>query len=235
MEKLVSRIKLNEKLWVSIQGNKIVFGESGADDGDHYTISFGNRSGYFDIHLKNKYLTKEEGFTILTWDHQNFHEVMHFLFKKILKSIFEGKEIKECDLLNYNIYKINPINSVDAEIQSLNKKIKGKITTVIDSKSEEFKQMVNSLSAQFNYIKITRDEVINSADFIGFIKDNNSNNIIFKSSFIGNEIILIESISLDPHVILRKILGDEVYGQILLKIEKGIQYLKEKKAERGTQ
>jgi hypothetical protein len=233
LEKEVNRIKFNDKFWFFIQGNKVVFGESGNVDGDHYTISFGNRTGYFDVHLKSKYLTKEEGFTILTWSRENFYSILPQLFKKILNTVFEGQEVNEEQLNQCTLYQIQPLDNLEGEVKTLNKKIKGKLTLLINAESDEFKDMVNNLFMQFNFEKVTLDELNNSSDFMGIVENTDSIKIIMKSSYIGSNIMTVKNLNLDINLIFRKILGDEVYNQILLNIEKGIEYLKQIKAERG--
>lgn len=222
MNKIANKVKLNNNLWVTVLGNKLVFGNSFLSKRFHYTFSFGNRSGVFDLHLTN---SKGEHYTVLEISHQNIYEVLPNLLVKIKKSVFDLSNFEETKFnrKDYVIYKIEQFSDVVSELGTLTKKNK----VIINKDSLEFKSFVEKLTKiqPTRIIKIS--DIKNESQFLGLVKSNTESYFIMKSAFLGDQIFRLNDIDLDINSVFEKILGKDVYETILNRINNGILQLKE--------
>ncbi len=222
MNKPANKIKLNNDLWFGVLGNKLVFGNSALSKGFHYTFSFGNRSGIFDLHLTNG---KGEHYTVLEITHQNVCEILPNLIAKIKESIFDLSDFDEDKIKTEDIviYKIEQFNEITSELENLTKKNR----LIIDRDSKEFKSFVEKLK-QNQTVKTSKiTDLKKDTQFLGFVESKSENYFLVKNPFFGEQIFRIENIDLDINSVLAKILGKEVYEKILNRINDGILHLKE--------
>ena len=222
MDNNANKIKLNNDLWFTILGNKLVFGNSTLSNGFHYTFSYGNRSGIFDLHLTNK---KGEHYTILEISHQNIYEILPTLLDKIKKSVFD---LSNFDENAYNrdhpiIYKIEQLNDVTNDLGVLTKKNK----VVIDKDSQEFKSFVDKLIEKQTIKRIELSELNKDSQFFGLVQARTENYFIIKNPFLGDQTFKLNNIDLDINSVFEKILGKDIYTKILDKINEGILFLHE--------
>ncbi|NEM98083.1 hypothetical protein [Pontibacter burrus] len=222
MNKIANRIKLNNNLWFTILGNKLVFGYSFLSKGFHYTFSFGNKSGIFDLHLTN---SKGEHYTVLEISHQNIYEVLPILLVKIKKSVFVLSNFEEskCNSEDFTIYKIEQYSDVTSELRTLTKKNK----IIIDKDSSEFKSFVEKLTETQSTRIIKISDLKNEPQFLGIVKSKTECFFIMKSPFLEDQVFRINNIDLDINSVFEKILGKEVYETILNRINDGILQLQE--------
>ncbi len=222
MNKPANKIKLNNNLWFTILGNKLVFGNSTLSKGFHYTFSFGNRSGIFDLHLTN---SKGEHYTVLEISHQNVYEILPNLIAKIKKSIFDLSDFDDDNIKTKDtvIYKIEQFNEVTSELGNLTKKNR----LIIDKDSNEFKSFVKTLKQNQSVKTIELTDLKKDTEFFGYVESKSDGYLIIKNPFFGDQIFKIDNIDLDINSVFAKILGQEVYEKILNRINDGILHLKE--------
>lgn len=222
MSKIANKIKLNNDLWFTVLGNKVVFGNSVLSKGFHYTISFGNRSGIFDFHLTNG---KGEHYTILEMSHQNFYEILPSLLVKIKKSVFDLSifDVDKIKNEDSEIYKIEQFSDVTNELGTLTKKNR----VIINKDSQEFKNFVENLTRTQTIQIVEVTDIKKDNPFFGLVKSKTENYFIIKSPFLGDQIFRLNNIDLDINSVFEKILGKDVYENILHRINDGILNLKE--------
>ena len=210
----IEKIKISDNLWITFRGNKFVFGNSDNKE-FHHTISLGNRSGYFDLHITNQ--KTNEHTTIIRWEHKNAFDVYPHIFSKALKSIFKLTEFDydkyaECITLlndkNYDLY---------TDFLPLIKK--NKITLNIEHKN--FKTIVEQLSDEVGFEKIKVKELIKKDEFISIVESENEHFFILKNQYL-DKIYKIESIDLNFDNTLRNVFGNEVYDEILNRIKNAL-------------
>lgn len=222
MKTVPNKIKLNKNLWFTFLGNKLVFGNSAISKGYHYTFSFGNRSGVYDLHLTNK---KGEHYTVIKISHQNIYQILPELKSQIIKSfadisIFdEYKYYQEKSVL----YKIDQEDDIVADLFVMTKKNK----LIIDKDSFEFKSFVDIVRKKQNLNLTELCEAKKYSHFIGLVQSNSEDYFVIKDPFLGNEILRLNNIDFDLTSVLKKILGENVYNELLDKINNGIMHLKE--------
>ena len=222
MNNVANKIKLNNDLWFTILGNKLVFGNSVLNKGFHYTFSFGNRSGVFDLHITN---SKGEHYTVIEMSHQNIYEILPNLLIKIKKSIFD---LSDFDENNYKIedsviYKIEQFCDLNSELGALTKKNR----IIIDKNSQEFKNFVEKLIENQTSKVIEITDLKNQTQFFGLVNSKTDSYFIIRTPFLGNQIFKLNDIDLDINSVIEKILGKDVYEKILNRINNGILHLKE--------
>lgn len=222
MNNIANKIKLNKDLWFTILGNKLVFGNSALSEGFHYTFSFGNRSGNFDLHLTNK---KGDHFTVLNISHQNIFEVLPDLLAKISKSVFDLSNFDEVQCISDHsvIYKIELLSDVTSELGILTKKNR----VIIDKDSHEFKSFVDKLIEKQSIKIIELNELKKHSQIFGLLQSKTENYFIVKIPFLGDQIFKLNNVDLDINSVLEKILGKDIYDKILDKINEGILLLKD--------
>lgn len=222
MNDIANKIKLNKDLWFTVLGNKLVFGNSFLKNGIHYTFSFGNRSGSFDLHLTNK---QGEHYTVLEISHQNVYEILPDLLVKIKKSVFDLSNFDEnkCNGDHSVIYKIGQLSDVTNDMGILTKKNK----VIIDNDSQEFKSFVDKLIENQTVKVIELNELKKDSQFFGLVQSKTENYFIIKNTFLGDQTFRLNNIDIDINSVLEKILGKDVYDKILDKINDGILQLKE--------
>lgn len=221
MADIVNKIRLNNALWFTILGNKIVFGDSNSDTSCHYTISFGNRTGYFDLHMTGD--KSKEHFTIFEISHLNVAEHLPHIFNKIVRSVLDLDIISEEKLKTQEttIYQFSDNNDILHEFSSLVKKDK----IVIDKDSKEFKELVDRLVSSSRTTTLSLGELKKINQFTGFIKTGTDIELIMKNEFIGSEIYALKNIDLDINSVIEKIFGVETYRTIVERIDEGIRAL----------
>lgn len=222
MTRLANKIKLNNNLWFTVLGNKLVFGNSDLSKVFHYTLSFGNRSGFFDLHLTN---INGKHFTVIEVSHSNISEILPALLIKVKNSVFDLSVFDENSFYqeNSNIYLIEEIADLTEQLGLLTKR--KRIT--IDKDSQEFKIFVDNLTNR-HIIKATElFDAKNQSQFYGLVKSKTENYFIVKSPYLGDQIFKVNNIDLDITSILEKILGKDVYEKILKRINEGIIFLNE--------
>ncbi|WP_167617749.1 hypothetical protein [Maribellus sediminis] len=222
MNKIANKIKLNSDLWFTVLGNKLVFGNSALSKEFHYTFSFGNRSGFFDLHLTNG---KGEHYTVLEISQQNVLEILPNLIAKIKESVFDLSEFNEdkIETEGSEIYKIEQFDDVTSELGTLTKRNR----LIIDKDSDEFKNFVAKLIDNQTIKTIEIAELKNHTTFFGLVKSKTESYLIIKNPFFGDLMYRIDHIDLDINSVFAKILGKDVYEKILKQINDGILYLKE--------
>ena len=222
MNNISNKIKLNNDLWFTVLGDKLVFGNSALGKGFHYTVSFGNRSGIFDLHLTN---SKGEHYTVLEIPHQNIYEILPNLLDQIKKSVFDLSDFNENKLNTENsvIYKIEQFSDVTSELGTLIKKNK----VIIDKDSQEFKNFVEKLTKTQTIKIVDLTDLKNDSQFFGLVKSKTGSYFIIKTSFLGDKIFKLNNVDLDINSVFEKILGKDVYENILNRINDGILHLKE--------
>lgn len=222
MKTVPNKIRLNKNLWFTFLGNKLVFGNSAISKGYHYTFSFGNRSGVYDLHLTNK---KGEHYTVIKISHQNIYQILPELKSQIIKSfadisIFdEYKYYQEKSVL----YKIDQEDDIVADLFVMTKKNK----LIIDKDSFEFKSFVDIVRKKQNLNLTELCEAKKYSHFIGLVQSNSEDYFVIKDPFLGNEMLRLNNIDFDLTSVLKKILGENVYNELLDKINNGIMHLKE--------
>jgi uncharacterized protein YjgD (DUF1641 family) len=222
MNQPADKIKLNKDLWFTVLGNKLVFGNSEISKEFHYTVSFGNRSGIYDLHLTNN---NGKHFTVLEVSHENIYEILPALLIKVKNSVFDLSEFDEnhFDQENSTIYQIEEIGDLTEELGLLTKK--KRIT--IDKDSQEFKVFVDKLTNRYNMNVIELTDAKIQSQFYGVVKSETEKYFIIKSPYLGDQIFRVNNIDLDITSIFEKILGKDVYENILTRINEGILFLNE--------
>ena len=222
MKNIANKIKLNNNLWFTVLGNKLIFGNSSLSKGFHYTFSFGNRSGIFDLHLTNG---KGKHYTIIKISHQNIYEILPDLLVKIKKSIFDLSNFdkNKFDVDHSIIYRIEQVSDVASDMITLTKKNR----VIIDKDSLEFKNFVEKLLEKQTIKIIEIDEVKKDSPFFGLVQSKTENYFIIKNPLLGDEMLRLNNIDLDINSVFEKILGKETYDKILGKINDGILHLQQ--------
>jgi hypothetical protein len=222
MNKTANKIKLNNDLWFTVLGNKLVFGNSALSKKFHYTFSYGNRSGIFDLHLTND---KDEHYTVLEISHQKIFEILPNLIAKIKESVFDLSEFNEdkIEAEDLAIYKIEQLDDITSELGTLMKRER----LIIDKDSDEFKNFVAKHIDNQTIKTIEITDLKNHTQFFGLVKSKIESYLIIKNPFFGDQMYRINNIDLDINSVLAKILGKDVYENILKRINNGILYLKE--------
>lgn len=222
MSNIANKIKLNNNLWFTVLGNKVIFGNSVLSKGFHYTISFGNRSGIFDLHLTNE---KGEHYTVLEMSHQNVYEILPNLLVKIKKSVFDLSifDVDKIKSEDSEIYKIEQFSDVTSELGTLTKKNR----VIIDKDSQEFRNFVENLTRTQTIQIIEVTDIKKDTPFFGLVKSKTESYFIIKSPFLGDQMFRLNNIDLDINSVFEKILGKDVYESILHRINDGILNLKE--------
>ena len=218
MNKSVNRIKINKDLWFTVLGNKLVFGNSKNKQGYHHTVSYGNKSGHFDLHLKNEKTGKY--FTVFKISHQNVLETLPQLINKIQNSFLDLKKIDEALLKEKELefYEIGELDDLTEEFNLITKKDR----VIIDKDSEEFKAFVDRLLSKHKTIKSDYKILTDKNKFNGIAKLGSDNYFIIKSPYLGNDIYILNNMDLSIESVLSKILGHDVYEEIIARINQGI-------------
>ena len=213
-----NRIKINDNLWFTILGNKLIFGQSKKNQNHHNTISFGNKSGLFDLHLKNEKTGKH--YTVITFSHQNFLEILPWLKNKIFNSVFDIENLSATRLSkdSFELFEISDLGDLTQELGVLTKKNR----IHINQDSDEFKEFVDHLLKKHKLTKIDFEKISGENQFHGIAKSKNDSFFLIKNPYLGNELYRLNNLDLNIESVLRKILGDEVYEQILKRINEGI-------------
>jgi len=213
MNNIANKIKLNKDLWYTVLGNKLVFGNSSLKNGFHYTFSFGNRSGFFDLHLTNR---QGEHYTILEISHQNVYEILPDLLVKIKNSVFDlsNFDANTCNVDHSVIYKIEQLSDVTNDLGVLTKKNK----VIIDHDSQEFKNFVDKLIEKRTVKIIELNELKKDSQYFALVQSKTENYFIIKNAFLGDQTLRLNNIDLNINSVLEKILGKDVYDNILDRI-----------------
>src|SRR5690606_27070022 len=222
MEDVVNKIRLNNKLWFTVLGNKMVFGDNSDTSDCHYTISFGNRSGHFDLHLTNE--KSKTHFSVFKMSHQNIAEKLPQILGKVINSVFELERIddKELKSTGATVYRFADLGDVLAEFSPLIKKDK----LVIDKDSQDFKLIVDKLVAKSVLSEVDLTQLNKLSTFMGLLRTADKNELIGRNPLFGNEIFRLKKFDLDFNSVMEKILGNDTYNSILSKIDEGILTLK---------
>ena len=218
---MTNKIKINDNLWFTILGNKLIFGQSKKNQNHHHTISFGNKSGLFDLHLKNEKTGKY--YTIITFSHQNFIEILPWLKNEIFNSILDI-ESASAPLLNidsFELFEVSDLGDLTQEFGILTKKNK----IQINQDSSEFKEFVDLLLKKQKLTKINFEMISEKAEFHGIAISKSKSFLVIKNPNLGNELYRLNDLVLNIESVLRRILGNEVYDQILNRIDEGIAEL----------
>ncbi|MBF8458033.1 hypothetical protein IV494_12675 [Kaistella sp. G5-32] len=211
----IEKIKISDDLWLTFRGNKLVFGSS-KNKAFHHTISFGNRSGYFDLHVTDQITNKH--ISIIRWEHQNAITILPDLFRKVLTSIFK---LEDFDLKKYEEnYAL--VNSENYDIYTDFKPLIKKNKITLNQEDENFRQVIQKLCQDSNFSKIKVRELNNETEFISLVETENEYFFIIKNSYL-DKIYKIVSVDLDFTKIMKGIFGNEVYDEILNRIEKGVK------------
>jgi len=210
----MNKIRISNRLWITILGNKIVFGNSLNQD-FHHTISLGNNSGCFDLHTKNQ--RTGEYCTIITWEHENALSILPSLIPKIIHSIFKLNEFNSEANQNAEITILDKDFDLNRDFSPLIKK--NKIT--LNYEDDDFKEFASNLALQSERKKITIQDFEKKDNGIGFLKIDTESYFIMKSEYL-DKIYRIDSINLNFDSVMSEILGSEVYNEIIKRIENAI-------------
>lgn len=210
----MNKIRISNRLWITILGDKIVFGNA-LNQQFHHTISFGNKSGYFDLHTKNQ--RTGEYCTIITWDHENAIYIFPSLIPKIIQSIFKLNEFKTKTNKETEITILDKDFDLTKDFSSLIKK--NKLT--LNYEDDDFKEFVSNLAFQSDRKKITIQDFEKIDNAIGFLKNDKESYFIMKSQYL-DRIYIIDSINLNFDSVMSEILGSEVYNEIIKRIENAV-------------
>ncbi|MFD2099733.1 hypothetical protein [Flagellimonas iocasae] len=218
---MTNKIKINDNLWFTVLGNKLIFGHSKKSQNHHHTISYGNKSGFFDLHLKNERTGKY--FTVITFSHQNFLEILPWLKGQIFNSIFDLECLNKTLLIqdNFELFEIHDLGDLTQEFGILTKKNR----IQINQASDEFKTFIDLLLKKHQLTKVDFENISKKNQFHGIAKSENDNFLLIKNPFLGNELYRLNDLDLNIESVLRKILGDEVYEQVLRRLNEGITEL----------
>lgn len=213
-----NKIKINDKLWFTILGNKLIFGQSKKNQNHHHTISFGNKSGIFDLHLKNEKTGKY--YTVITFSHQNLLEILPWLKNEIFNSVLDIENVGAPVLTqkSFEIFEMNDLGDLTQELGILTKKNK----IQINQHSSEFEEFVDLLLKRNKLTKINFEKISEKTKFLGIAQSKNDSFLLIKNLYLGNELYRLNDLDLNIESVLSKILGNEVYGQILNRINEGI-------------
>lgn len=216
-----NRIKINDNLWFTILGNKLIFGQSKKNQNHHYTISFGNKSGLFDLHLKNEKTGKY--YTVITFSHQNFLEILPWLKNEIFNSVFDIENVSTAQLIkdSFELFEMSDLGDLTQEFGILTKTNK----IQINQDSREFKEFVDLLLKKHKLTKINFEKISEKTEFHGIAISKNRSFLLIKNPYLGNELYRLNDLDLNIESVLRKIIGNKVYGQILNRINEGIAEL----------
>jgi hypothetical protein len=222
MRDVVNKIRLNNKLWFAVRGNKMVFGDSGDTSDCHYTISFGNRSGYFDLHLTNQ--KSNQHFSVFKISHQNIDEYLPKILDQIVKSVIELEPVDDKELKSPGValYRFADIGDVLTEFSPLIKKDK----LVIDKDSQDFKLIVDRLVAKSVPLELYPMQLDNLSTFTGLLRTGNKDELVGRNPLFGTQIFRLKKFDLDFNSVIEKLLGTETCNTILSKIGEGILTLK---------
>lgn len=220
--KMPNKIKINNNLWFTILGNKLVFGNSALGKELHYTFSFGNKSGILDLHMTNK---NGKHYTVLKISHQNIYEILPDLIAKINKSIFNFSEFNwdKIEAENLELFKIKQLDDISNELGNLIHKNR----IIIDNDSEGFKKFIQNITINQTVKSISMTDLKSHTQFLGLVKSKKDFYFLIKDSLFGDQLYIINSIDLDINSVLGKIIGKDVYESILQRINNGILYLRE--------
>lgn len=210
----IEKIKISNNLWITFRGNKFVFGTSDNKE-FHHTISLGNNSGFFDLHITNQ--KSNEHTTILRWEHKNVLEILPQLIRKIFHSIFE---LSEFDFEKYG-ESIFLLNNKDYDLYKDFHLLIKKNQIRINNEDPIFQDVVQKLSKEVNFEKIKIKDLLEKDDFISIIEHQNEHFCIIKNQFL-DKVYKIDSVYLEADKILKKIFGDEVYYEVLTRIENAV-------------
>lgn len=222
MEDVVNKIRLNNKLWFTVLGNKMVFGDNSDTSDCHYTISFGNRSGHFDLHLTNE--KSKTHFSVFKISHHNIAEHLPQILNKVINSVVELERVDDNELksIGTTVYRFTDLGDVFTEFSPLMKKNK----LVIDKDSQDFKLIVDNLVAKSVVSEVDTGQLKTITTFTGLLRTSDKDELIGKNPLFGNEIFRLKKFDLDFNSVMEKILGTDTYNTILSKIDEGILTLK---------
>ena len=216
-----NKIKINDNIWFTILGNKLIFGQSKKDHDYHHTISFGNKSGIFDLHLKNEKTGKY--YTVFKFSHQNLLEILPWLKNEIFKSVLdiENVSVPPSTKNDFEFFEMSDLGDLGQELGILTKKNK----IQINQDSSEFEEFVDVLLKKNKLTKINFEKISEKTEFRGIAHSKNDSFLLLKNPYLGNELYRLNDLDLNIESVLRKILGNEVYGQIINRINEGIKEL----------
>jgi hypothetical protein len=215
---MIKGIKINNDLWLTFIKNKLVFGFSKKNEDFHHTISFGNKSGIFDLHLTNQKTNKH--FTVITISHEEVYRILPQLLNKIERSVLDLEKLETglFDKEKSIFYKIIEYENLIEEISKLKRKKK----INIDKDSNEFKILSEQLIRNHKTEKISYSEILEMENFTGIAELNTESLFIIKSQYLENNIYKLKNLDLDITSVLQKVLGKDIYEQIIDRINIGI-------------
>jgi len=213
----IEKIKISSNLWITFRGNKIVFGDS-KNKIFHHTVSFGNKSGYFDLHVTNQ--KTNEHTTIIRWNHENAQQTFPYIFTIAFHEIFKSSAFDFEKYAENNALNNNQDYNIYTDFQTLIKKNQIKL----NQEDPEFKAVVNKLCDEAVFEKVKVKDLVRKNYFLSLVETENEEYIfILKNQFL-DKIYKIDSIDLNLENIMRKIFGDQVYEEIILRIESAAKH-----------
>lgn len=100
-------------------------------------------------------------------------------------------------------------------------KLKKKKKINIDQASNEFKILTKKLIENHKTEDITYSEILKMSNFTGIAESKSESIFLIKSQFLENEVYKLRYLDLDINSVLEKILGKEVFEQIIERINIG--------------
>jgi hypothetical protein len=168
----IKKIKLGDKAWFFVQPNKIVIGTKFLHKDNHLTISFGNKSGYLDLHMtKNREEDEKKHLTILKIAHVNISYLLKYINVFAYEILKHELHPFESYWLAQNDARILPLQNDGIDIdKSFDDHITNQIIglrkgkkIIIDETTTEFYEMVSNLKGPFK--KLFTDNYIDSSSF----------------------------------------------------------------------
>lgn len=210
------KIKLNERIWFSLQSDKFVFCDKVKHGGGHLTFHFGFKSGSFDLHV-----TTDAGdhFTIIKISHSNAHELINPILSRIAYEVFQGlSEVKEHEIPIFQQIIIKEVfynDHFNVELMKLKKRKKVRINKFDDS----LNPLINLLKEHFKVKDISFIKFKTLKNAIGFCE----NSFVIKNEWLGDSVYTFKEVNLDLEEVLSKIFGNEFILLINANIDKALK------------
>lgn len=225
----IRRIYLNKDLWIQVMNNKIVFGGPFLPKGHHLTFSFGNISGYCDLHLR----FKDNYCQLFYVYHHTLTELSSQIFTSLYQSFFNDLKVFDFNQSNSNekikvLYGLSETdnlaleNSTNKLINKLKKNPTGK-RLKLDTQDSKFEENVNEFQDEIEYKTVSIEKFISLENTMGMMKRNNEITFLIKNQFLGDKTYSFSTVNLDVKIFLQRILGNENYQMMEMRIQKAIE------------
>lgn len=231
----INRIKFGKDNWVYAHHNKAVIGGGFIHKNHHLTISFGNASGYLDLHLTRNLTNNEKHhYPIISISHVDIIKIFHAVSFKVFDALFGEFTAFDLHWLVENDAKIWPLRNRDFKINDIFEEnindgllsLKKGRKIVIDKSSDEFSKMVSTLNKQYNseWKEYLYDpSILESLESgYGLILLKNEVKVYFRINLEGKYLNYhFDQMNLDLPKILKHIFGNDLYELVDNRIKEG--------------